>query len=70
MPTDPPFSGSNCIGINEEQFAPQTRFSALELFQGLRALGGPMFSLLKGGYSRDLPELILACLKGGEGLSC
>jgi hypothetical protein len=29
-----------------------------------------MFSLLKGGYSRDLPELILACLKGGEGLSC
>ena len=33
----------------------------------LRALGRPMFSLLEGGYSRDLPELILAYLKGVAG---
>ena len=66
MPTDPPFSGSNCIGINEEQFAPQTRFPALELFQGARS-GVPPFSLLEGGYSHDFPELILACLKGVKG---
>jgi len=26
----------------------------------------PLFSLLEGGYSRDLPELILAYLKGLE----
>ncbi len=37
------------------------------LGQSLRALDVPMFSLLEGGYSRDLPELILAYLKGGEG---
>jgi acetoin utilization deacetylase AcuC-like enzyme len=37
------------------------------LGQSLRALGVPMFSLLEGGYSRDLPELILAYLKGVEG---
>ena len=34
----------------------------------LRAIGAPMFSLLEGGYSRDLPELILAYLKGIEGV--
>jgi acetoin utilization deacetylase AcuC-like enzyme len=33
----------------------------------LRALKIPFFSLLEGGYSRDLPELILAYLKGVEG---
>jgi acetoin utilization deacetylase AcuC-like enzyme len=33
----------------------------------LRALKTPFFSLLEGGYSRDLPELIFACLKGVEG---
>jgi acetoin utilization deacetylase AcuC-like enzyme len=33
----------------------------------LRALKLPLFSLLEGGYSRDLPELILAYLKGVEG---
>jgi acetoin utilization deacetylase AcuC-like enzyme len=33
----------------------------------LRAIGVPMFSLLEGGYSRDLPELIFAYLKGLEG---
>jgi acetoin utilization deacetylase AcuC-like enzyme len=33
----------------------------------LRALKTPFFSLLEGGYSRDLPELILACLKGVAG---
>ncbi|HEY1716727.1 MAG TPA: histone deacetylase [Verrucomicrobiae bacterium] len=32
----------------------------------LRALKAPFFSLLEGGYSRDLPELILAYLKGVE----
>jgi acetoin utilization deacetylase AcuC-like enzyme len=37
------------------------------LGQSLRALGVPLFSLLEGGYSRDLPELILAYLKGVEG---
>jgi len=33
----------------------------------LRGLRVPFFSLLEGGYSRDLPELILAYLKGVEG---
>ena len=33
----------------------------------LRALKIPFFSLLEGGYSRDLPELIFAYLKGVEG---
>jgi acetoin utilization deacetylase AcuC-like enzyme len=37
------------------------------LGQSLRALGVPLFSLLEGGYSRDLPELVLAYLKGMEG---
>jgi len=40
-----------------------------QLGQSLRATGVPMFSLLEGGYSHDLPELILAYLKGVEGLS-
>ena len=33
----------------------------------LRNLGVPLFSVLEGGYSADLPELILAYLKGVEG---
>jgi acetoin utilization deacetylase AcuC-like enzyme len=33
----------------------------------LRGIGAPMFSLLEGGYSSDLPELILAYLKGLNG---
>ena len=37
------------------------------LGQTLRALNVPMFTLLEGGYSRDLPELIFAYLKGVEG---
>ena len=37
------------------------------LGQSLRAFGLPMFSALEGGYSRDLPELIFAYLKGVEG---
>jgi acetoin utilization deacetylase AcuC-like enzyme len=37
------------------------------LGQSLRKLGVPLFSLLEGGYSADLPELILAYLKGVEG---
>jgi acetoin utilization deacetylase AcuC-like enzyme len=37
------------------------------LGQSLRNLGVPLFSLLEGGYSADLPELILAYLKGIEG---
>ncbi|HYA78923.1 MAG TPA: hypothetical protein VED19_00265, partial [Candidatus Nitrosopolaris sp.] len=37
------------------------------LGQSLRALGAPFFSLLEGGYSRELPELIFAYLKGVEG---
>jgi acetoin utilization deacetylase AcuC-like enzyme len=34
----------------------------------LRALGVPVFSVLEGGYSRDLPELILVYLRGLDGL--
>ena len=37
------------------------------LGQSFRNLGVPVFSLLEGGYSPDLPELILAYLKGLEG---
>ena len=37
------------------------------LGQSFRNLGVPLFSLLEGGYSADLPELILAYLKGVEG---
>ena len=36
------------------------------LGQSLRKLGVPLFSLLEGGYSDDLPELIFAYLKGLE----
>ena len=34
----------------------------------IRQLGVPVFSLLEGGYSNDLPDLILAYLKGLEGI--
>jgi acetoin utilization deacetylase AcuC-like enzyme len=37
------------------------------LGESMRALGTPVFSVLEGGYSSDLPELILAYLKGLEG---
>jgi acetoin utilization deacetylase AcuC-like enzyme len=37
------------------------------LGRSLHGLGVPMFSLLEGGYSKDLPELIFAYLKGVEG---
>ena len=37
------------------------------LGQQLAALGIPMLSILEGGYSRDLPELIFAYLKGIAG---
>jgi acetoin utilization deacetylase AcuC-like enzyme len=37
------------------------------LGQKLHALKIPFFSLLEGGYSRDLPELIFAYLKGVAG---
>jgi acetoin utilization deacetylase AcuC-like enzyme len=37
------------------------------LGQSLRKLDLPVFSVLEGGYSRDLPKLILAYLKGLEG---
>ena len=33
----------------------------------LRKIGAPFLSLLEGGYSPDLPELLLAYLKGVEG---
>ncbi len=36
------------------------------LGQSIRKLGIPTFSLLEGGYSDDLPELIFAYLKGLE----
>ena len=35
------------------------------LGQSIRVLGVPTFSLLEGGYSSELPELIFAYLKGG-----
>ncbi len=35
--------------------------------KSIRALGVPVFSVLEGGYSDDLPELVLAYLKGVEG---
>ncbi len=38
------------------------------LGQSLRAMNVPFFSLLEGGYSKDLPELIFAYLKGIAGL--
>jgi len=37
------------------------------LGQKIRALNIPAFSILEGGYSRDLPELIFSYLKGIEG---
>jgi acetoin utilization deacetylase AcuC-like enzyme len=37
------------------------------LGKSLRKLGVPLFSLLEGGYSTELPELIFAYLKGVEG---
>jgi acetoin utilization deacetylase AcuC-like enzyme len=37
------------------------------LGQKIRALNLPTFSLLEGGYSRDLPELVFSYLKGMEG---
>jgi len=37
------------------------------LGQSIRQLGIPAVSLLEGGYSSDLPELILAYLRGLEG---
>ena len=37
------------------------------LGQSFRSLGVPVFSLLEGGYSAELPELILAYLSGLEG---
>ena len=33
----------------------------------LRALGVPVFSVLEGGYSLDLPDLVLGYLQGIEG---
>jgi acetoin utilization deacetylase AcuC-like enzyme len=37
------------------------------LGQQIRALGIPTMTLLEGGYSRDLPNLVFAYLKGIEG---
>ena len=37
------------------------------LGESIRKLGVPAFSLLEGGYSSDLPDLILAYLKGLAG---
>jgi len=38
------------------------------LGESVRGLGVPAFSILEGGYSSDLPELILAYLKGLSGI--
>jgi len=37
------------------------------LGRSLRALATPLFSVLEGGYSKDLPELIQAYLEGVDG---
>ena len=37
------------------------------LGKSLRELNVPFFSLLEGGYSKDLPELVFAYLKGVDG---
>jgi acetoin utilization deacetylase AcuC-like enzyme len=37
------------------------------LGESMRQLGVPVFSVLEGGYSSDLPDLILAYLKGLSG---
>ena len=37
------------------------------LGQSFRKLGIPVFSLLEGGYSDELPDLVLAYLKGLDG---
>jgi acetoin utilization deacetylase AcuC-like enzyme len=37
------------------------------LGESMRQLGVPVFSVLEGGYSSDLPELILAYLRGLDG---
>jgi acetoin utilization deacetylase AcuC-like enzyme len=37
------------------------------LGQSIRSLGLPVMSLLEGGYSKDLPELMLSYLKGLDG---
>jgi acetoin utilization deacetylase AcuC-like enzyme len=37
------------------------------LGQSIRNLGVPAFSLLEGGYSTDLPDLVLAYVKGLDG---
>jgi len=37
------------------------------LGQQIRALNVPTYSVLEGGYSRDLPDLVLSYLKGLEG---
>ena len=37
------------------------------LGESMRKLGIPVFNVLEGGYSSDLPELVLAYLKGLEG---
>jgi acetoin utilization deacetylase AcuC-like enzyme len=38
------------------------------LGESLRKTGIPFFSVLEGGYSSDLPELIFAYLKGVAGV--
>jgi len=35
--------------------------------ESLRKIGTPFFSVLEGGYSNDLPEIVLAYLKGVAG---
>ena len=37
------------------------------LGESMRKLGIPVFSLLEGGYSSDLPDLVLAYLNGLAG---
>ena len=39
------------------------------LGQSIRQLGIPALSVLEGGYSNDLPDLIIAYLKGLESRS-
>ena len=68
-------AGKNCFNYPVAPNAPPDLYRGalaralddLKKFQPDLALGVPLFSLLEGGYSRDLPELIFAYLKGIEG---
>jgi acetoin utilization deacetylase AcuC-like enzyme len=60
----------NCSLPSARRYARDPRSRSLEtedfhwLGRTLHGFGVPLLSLLEGGYSNDLPELVLAYLKG------